>query len=687
MEAINDIILSGSNIGQSLNERLESINNNFTEIGTNSFLKGDKGDNVGVVQVNLGSVDPNTKYRIRNISNSVTASGLKREIQNAISDNFESSTLGQSIGGHNWNDNLSEGSIYLLYDSKNGNEYNIISSIPYTHIDARFQNINSDTEHEHFNGMVDTSGIIYIDDNGIQFNQPFPTLYYNNLDAPEDKQGQSGFFWKINGEKTGIRADGPQGKNGKDSTWGIVRVGDTYTEGKDYAISAVWDETATSDKWKTGSEDINKILTNSQRVVGIIGEDNEKHQYSMFFGVAVQTTDGFTVNITDNNRVPNVFSRDIFDEITESISGGDCINVGSVVKLYEDKIIADYIQPADTSLVFQPKVGENEVISTSYKFQMAVPSISISDNQSYVPGLEICPINSKPETGFPSDWSPGVYNPSVWIKTSGGTFTGSTHSNANGCIFIGDSNCNAYLFGTSRFSKHSDQAAKLVTVSGSTITNAAVGSATEPVYFSEGKPVKCGSTIGSTNKPVYILNGVITECNAVAATEANKAINVKVTSPASSSESGYLPFTTNISDSQTLHATGNIMCKKVSNTWQLQCAGGFYETSDETLKNFGDDVSIDFEKLANLPKKHFTWKSDEEGLNLQIGTSAQAVKELYPEIVSGEEGSYSVAYDKLSIIALAAIDKLYAQNKQKDEEIQLLKQEIAVIKQMINDKL
>jgi hypothetical protein len=643
---------------------------------------------VGVVQVNLGSVDPNTKYRIRNISNSVTASRLKSEIQTAISNNFESSTLGQSIGGHNWYDNLSEGSIYLLYDSKNGNEYNIISSIPYTHIDARFQNINSDTEHEHFNGKVDTSGIVYIDDNGIQFNQPFPTLYYNNMDAPEDKQGQSGFFWKINGEKTGIRADGPQGRNGKDSTWGIVRVGDIYDGGDDYTISAVWDETATSDKWKTGSEDINKILTNSQRVVGIIGENNDNHQYSMFFGVVAQTADGFTVNITDNNRVPNVFSRDIFDEITKGISGGDCINVGSVVKLYEDKIIADYIQPADTSLVFQPKVEENKVISTSYKFQMAVPSVSISDNQSYVPGLEICPINSKPEAGFPSDWSPGVYNPSVWIKTSGGTFTGSTHSNANGCIFIGDGNCNAYLFGTSMFSKHSDQAAKLVTVSGSTITNTAVGSATEPVYFSGGKPVKCGSTIGSENKPVYISNGVITECNAVAATEATNANNVNVGSLTTSNITGYLSIVTGTGNNP-IKMTEQIKCTRddSNSDWKLQCVGGFYETSDETLKNFGDDILIDFEKLAKLPKKHFTWKSDEEGLNPQIGTSAQAVKELYPEIVTGEEGSYAVAYDKLSIIALAAIDKLYAQNKQKDEEIQLLKQEIAVIKQMINDKL
>lgn len=94
--------------------------------------------------------------------------------------------------------------------------------------------------------------------------------------------------------------------------------------------------------------------------------------------------------------------------------------------------------------------------------------------------------------------------------------------------------------------------------------------------------------------------------------------------------------------------------------------GGFYETSDARLKEFGNDIDVDLTKLSQLPKKYFTWK-DSDDKNIHIGTSAQAVQEIYPELVSeNENGTLSVAYDKLSIVALKAIDKL-------NEEITTLK--------------
>lgn len=94
------------------------------------------------------------------------------------------------------------------------------------------------------------------------------------------------------------------------------------------------------------------------------------------------------------------------------------------------------------------------------------------------------------------------------------------------------------------------------------------------------------------------------------------------------------------------------------------CSGGFYELSDKKLKNFGDGVEVDLDKLSKLSKKYFTWKNDEFKAQ-QIGVSAQEVQELYPEIVNviDENGTLSVAYDKLSVVALAAIDKLYEEIK------------------------
>ena len=96
--------------------------------------------------------------------------------------------------------------------------------------------------------------------------------------------------------------------------------------------------------------------------------------------------------------------------------------------------------------------------------------------------------------------------------------------------------------------------------------------------------------------------------------------------------------------------------------------GGFYESSDNKLKNFKEDIDVDLEKLSKLSKKYFTWKSDETN-KLNIGTSAQELQELYPELVKEEDGVLHVAYDKLSIVALKAIDKLYEKIKNLENKL------------------
>ena len=55
---------------------------------------------------------------------------------------------------------------------------------------------------------------------------------------------------------------------------------------------------------------------------------------------------------------------------------------------------------------------------------------------------------------------------------------------------------------------------------------------------------------------------------------------------------------------------------------------------------------------------------------LHIGTSAQKLQEIYPELVSeNEEGKMAVSYDRLAVIALSAVDKLYEENKQLKERL------------------
>lgn len=100
--------------------------------------------------------------------------------------------------------------------------------------------------------------------------------------------------------------------------------------------------------------------------------------------------------------------------------------------------------------------------------------------------------------------------------------------------------------------------------------------------------------------------------------------------------------------------------------------GGFFESSDETLKDFHSNIPIDLDRLSKLPKKYFTWKADEIK-TMHIGTSAQELQKLYPELVKEDEhGLLNVAYDKLSIVALAAIDQLHQQiNELKSENQQM----------------
>lgn len=105
---------------------------------------------------------------------------------------------------------------------------------------------------------------------------------------------------------------------------------------------------------------------------------------------------------------------------------------------------------------------------------------------------------------------------------------------------------------------------------------------------------------------------------------------------------------------------------------QMNSSNGFYETSDARLKDFKEDIKA-LNTVDKIPTKYFTWKND-ENQELQIGTSAQEVQKIYPELVSKiEDDTLTVDYAKLSIIALAAIKELKV-------EIQSLKDEIKQLK-------
>ena len=124
--------------------------------------------------------------------------------------------------------------------------------------------------------------------------------------------------------------------------------------------------------------------------------------------------------------------------------------------------------------------------------------------------------------------------------------------------------------------------------------------------------------------------------------------------------------------------TGSTTSLNTSSTDVYISGGEVYAASDERLKDFGENVEIDFNKLSEIPKIYYSWKDDEEKRQM-IGTSAQKLKEIYPELVSeNEDGKMAVSYEKLSIIALAAVDKLHKENEELKDRLKRIEEKLGL---------
>ena len=100
-----------------------------------------------------------------------------------------------------------------------------------------------------------------------------------------------------------------------------------------------------------------------------------------------------------------------------------------------------------------------------------------------------------------------------------------------------------------------------------------------------------------------------------------------------------------------------------------------YQTSDERLKTFTSPIDINFDNLLEIKKGEFYWNDDPDKTP-DLGVSAQSLEAIYPQIVDEVEGTKTVSYNRLGVIALAAIDKLHLRIKALEKEIKELKKEL-----------
>ena len=120
-------------------------------------------------------------------------------------------------------------------------------------------------------------------------------------------------------------------------------------------------------------------------------------------------------------------------------------------------------------------------------------------------------------------------------------------------------------------------------------------------------------------------------------------------------------------------------------SYYMYAANGFFETSDERLKNVIKPLDTDLEKLKDIRKVYFEWKdksSKTEGT--QIGILAQDIQKIYPEIVDTNDDHLSVSYEKLSVIALDAVDKLYEKHKKLQADHEELEKRVERLEKLLN---
>ena len=176
-----------------------------------------------------------------------------------------------------------------------------------------------------------------------------------------------------------------------------------------------------------------------------------------------------------------------------------------------------------------------------------------------------------------------------------------------------------------------------------------------------------GIRIGSTNDIGWFLNSN----RITAGTSVARDVNV-----------GSLLVSNAWADASKVPTNGIYSKGNITVGGSVTASAGFFDNSDERLKDFYDDINVDFDKLKSIPKKYFSWKSDEIK-EIHLGTAAQAVKEVYPEIVNDNEGTLTVDYSKLSVIALAAIDKLHDENQELKSKISTLEERLTKLEKLL----
>lgn len=209
-------------------------------------------------------------------------------------------------------------------------------------------------------------------------------------------------------------------------------------------------------------------------------------------------------------------------------------------------------------------------------------------------------------------------------------------------------------------------------------SNAVKGNITTPVYVDHGQIIQCQLTpasiggFGDSSINKYLMTD---ETGRQTWGDGNTTTKGKFDADSASTTAYYIVGVSDDDSAIPNTFTALTAARKAVGSGIYFKAGELYQTSDENLKTFTGDIDINFDNLATIKKGIYHWKDDENKIT-DIGVTAQSLEALYPEIVDDNNGTKTVAYNRLGVIALAAIDKLHLRVKELENEIKELKAEL-----------
>lgn len=292
--------------GETIAKNFEIINDNFKRLSSIDFIKGSPGTSVFIEEIDL-------------LEEASWRDALKASII----------AMEEKLGGTNEIDNentrfsildKNPGKLYMIYEqTPELNDKKYISSLPYVFLDGRFANKNltekADQYAEEYSKMVDYSCVLNFSTNSegdgeFVVLQNFPTLYYDR---------DLGFCWNVNGQETGISAQGPKGIDGNDGELFIVKA----DENDNFKVVSVMD--VLSGGWVDVKEhiNINKRKSAAAIVVPInpIQNGNLK-EYPYWITSVVRNNDEnyYATNCVDDSKIAVIIDDVAFDNILSNIS-------------------------------------------------------------------------------------------------------------------------------------------------------------------------------------------------------------------------------------------------------------------------------------------------------------------------------------------------------------------------------